>query len=133
MSTLRDIGVSAVINIGLTMLFLLSYVFVSLQPVNDRVYYPKLYIKGQRQGRPRASPRQLKAMEKYVNLEWWQYTRLLAWAKSALRKNEDDIIQHAGLDSAVFLRIFLVGSVAFFFPMLPLIGALHFSLIAIAD
>ena len=111
MTTLRDIGVSALINIGLVILFLVSFVVLSAQPVNDRVYYPKLYIKGIRKGRPRASPRQLKPIEKYFNLECAQYIRLFEWAKSALRRNEDDIIQHAGLDSAVFLRIFLVGLV----------------------
>lgn len=109
MTTLREIGVAALVNIGLTILFLLSFVFLSLQPVNDRVYYPKLYIKGLRKGRPRATPRQLKPIEKYVNLELNQYTRLFDWVKSALRKTENDIIQHAGLDSAVYLRIFLVG------------------------
>jgi hypothetical protein len=87
-----------------------------VQPVNDRVYFPKLYIKGVRKGRPRASPRQLKPIEKYFNLEFYQYMRLFEWAKSALRKNEDDIIQHAGLDSAVFLRVFLVGLVCIRLP-----------------
>lgn len=109
MTTLQDIGVSALVNIGLTILFLLSFVFLSIQPVNDIVYYPKLYIRGIRKERPRASPRPLKPVEKYVNLEVSHYMRLLDWAKSALRKTEDDIIQHSGLDSAVYLRIFLVG------------------------
>jgi hypothetical protein len=116
MATLRDIGVSALVNVGLVILFLLSFVFLSVQPVNDRVYFPKLYIKGVRKGRPRASPRQLKPIEKYFNLEFYQYMRLFEWAKSALRKNEDDIIQHAGLDSAVFLRVFLVGLVCIRLP-----------------
>jgi len=111
MTTLRDIGVAALVNIGVSILFLVSYVFLSLQPVNDRVYYPKLYIEGIRKGRPRASPRQLKPLEKYFNLEFYQYFNLVGWAKSALLKNENDLIQHAGLDSAVFLRIFLVGLV----------------------
>jgi len=115
MTTLRDIGVAALVNIGLSLLFLVSFVFLSLQPVNDRVYYPKLYIEGARKGRPRASPRQLRPLEKYFNLEFYQYFNLFDWAKSALRKNESDIIQHAGLDSAVFLRIFLVGLVFILF------------------
>lgn len=114
MTTLQDIGVSALVNIGLTILFLLSFVFLSIQPVNDIVYYPKLYIRGIRKERPRASPRPLKPVEKYVNLEVSHYMRLLDWAKSALRKTEDDIIQHSGLDSAVYLRIFLVGLVSLF-------------------
>ena len=109
MATLRDIGVSAVVNVGLTFLFLLAFLLLSLQPINDKVYHPKLYLKGTRKGRPRANPRQLKPMEKYFNLEIGQYTRVFEWANSALRKSEDYIIEHAGLDSAVFLRIFLVG------------------------
>lgn len=111
MTTLRDIGVAALVNIGLTIWFLLSFVFLSVQPVNDRVYYPKLYITGVRKGRPRASPRQLKPIERYFNLDFTQYMGLFEWAKSALRKTENEIIQHAGLDSAVYLRIFLVGLV----------------------
>lgn len=111
MTTLRDIGVAALINIGLSIVFLLSYVFLSLQPVNDRVYYSKLYIDGHRKSRPRASPRPLKPLERYFNLQFYQYFNVFEWAKAALRKDENELIKHAGLDSAVFLRIFLVGLV----------------------
>lgn len=111
MTTLRDIGVAAAINIGLTVVFLLSFVVLSLQPVNDRVYYAKQYIIGVRKGRPRASPRQ-QPLERYFNLDFTQYMGLFEWAKSALRKTEHEIIEHAGLDSAVYLRIFLVGLVS---------------------
>ena len=111
MTTFRDIGVAALINIGLTIWFILSFVFLSVQPVNDRVYHSKLYIMGVRKGRPRASLCQLKPVEKYFNLDFSNYNGLFDWAKSALRKTENDIIQHAGLNSAVFLRIFLVGLV----------------------
>lgn len=100
---------SALINTGITVLFLLGFLFLSVQPINDRVYHPKLYLKGTRKRWPRANTRQLKPIEKYVNLEVGQYLRVFEWAKSALRKTEQDIIEHAGLDSAVYLRIYLVG------------------------
>ena len=63
MTTLSDLAVSAAINISSALIFLLAFAILRLQPINDRVYYPKWYIKGvregeevRRRGRRRASP-----------------------------------------------------------------------------
>lgn len=108
MTTLQEIGVSALFNIGITSVFLLGFIVFSVQPINDRVYYPKLYIKGIRKRRPYGPP-QLKHRGVYFNMDIYQYLRVFHWARSALRKTEEEIIKHAGLDSAVYLHIYLVG------------------------
>jgi hypothetical protein len=44
MATLEDLGVSAFINILSAFVFLLLFAVLRIQPVNDRVYFPKLYL-----------------------------------------------------------------------------------------
>ncbi|RVW64407.1 CSC1-like protein [Vitis vinifera] len=105
MATLEDIGVSASINILSAFAFLLAFALLRIQPINDRVYFPKWYICG-----GRASPRRsANFVGKLVNLNFWTYLTFLNWMPQALRMSEAEIIQHAGLDSAVFLRIYTLG------------------------
>ncbi|KAG6717644.1 hypothetical protein I3842_04G111400 [Carya illinoinensis] len=72
MATLKDIEVAAAINILTAFAFFVAFAILRLQPVNDRVYFPKWYLKGLR-----SSPLNSGAL--------------------------------VGLDSAVYLRIYLVG------------------------
>ncbi|KAJ4953008.1 hypothetical protein NE237_029840 [Protea cynaroides] len=103
MASLEDIGVSAFINILSAFAFLLA--LLRIQPINDRVYFPKWYIKG-----VRSSPRHGRNLvAKFVNLDFRTYLTFLNWMPEALRKSEAELIDHAGLDSAVFLRIYLLG------------------------
>ncbi|KAI3996561.1 hypothetical protein MKX01_009393 [Papaver californicum] len=105
MASLADIGVSAFINIVFAFLFLLGFAFLRLQPINDRVYFPKWYLSG-----GRTSPRNRgNFVGKFVNLNFKTYLTFLNWMPQALRMSEDEIITHAGLDSAVFLRIYILG------------------------
>lgn len=105
MATLEDIGVSAAINLLSAFLFLLAFAFLRLQPINDRVYFPKWYFKGLRD-----SPTSGGAfVSKFVNLDFRSYLRFLNWMPEALRMPEPELIDHAGLDSAVYLRIYLLG------------------------
>ncbi|PKA65272.1 DNA-directed RNA polymerase III subunit RPC2 [Apostasia shenzhenica] len=105
MATLGDIGVSAAINILCAMAFLLAFAILRLQPINDRVYFPKWYLKG-----VRSSPTSSGAfVRKFVNLDYTSYLRFLAWMPAALKMPEPELIDHAGLDSAVYLRIYLLG------------------------
>jgi hypothetical protein len=46
MATLQDIAVSAAINSLSTIAFLVAFAIMRLQPINDRVYFPKWYLKG---------------------------------------------------------------------------------------
>ncbi|KAK2990521.1 hypothetical protein RJ640_019801, partial [Escallonia rubra] len=105
MAGLSDIGVAAAINILSAVIFLLAFAILRLQPVNDRVYFPKWYLKG-----IRASPTSAGAfVKKFVNLDVKMYIRFLNWMPAALRMPEPELIEHAGLDSAVYIRIYLLG------------------------
>lgn len=105
MATLSDIGVSALINILSAFAFLLAFALLRIQPVNDRVYFPKWYINGER-----ASPRRGgNFVAKFVNLDFKTYLTFLNWMPQALKMSETQLINHAGLDSAVFLRIYILG------------------------
>ncbi|KAH7833754.1 hypothetical protein Vadar_009374 [Vaccinium darrowii] len=105
MATLGDIGVSALINILGAFAFLLAFALLRIQPINDRVYFPKWYITG-----GRTSPRNSRNfVGKFVNLNLWTYLTFLNWMPQALKMSETELINHAGLDSAVFLRIYTLG------------------------
>ncbi|GLT33550.1 hypothetical protein SLA2020_081260 [Shorea laevis] len=105
MATIGDVGVSAVINLLGAFIFLLAFAILRLQPFNDRVYFSKWYRTGLRSSSmlPRASVR------KFVNLDYRSYLRFLNWMPEAMRMPELELIDHAGLDSAVYLRIYLLG------------------------
>lgn len=103
MATLGDIGVSGLINILGAFAFLLAFAVLRLQPINDRVYFTKWYICGKRSS-PRGG-----GLGKFVNLNIRTYFTFLNWMPQALKMSEADIINHAGLDSAVFLRIYILG------------------------
>ncbi|KAH6795903.1 hypothetical protein C2S51_036889 [Perilla frutescens var. frutescens] len=105
MATFSDIGVAAGINILFAVAFLVAFAILRLQPLNDRVYFPKWYLKGLR-----SSPMQSGSfVTKFVNLDWRSYIRFLNWVPDALKMPEPELIDHAGLDSAVYLRIYLLG------------------------
>ncbi|PON84521.1 Calcium-dependent channel [Trema orientale] len=105
MATLGDIAVGAAINILSAFAFFLIFAVLRIQPVNDRVYFPKWYLKGLR-----SSPLHAGAfISKFVNLDFRSYARFLNWMPAALKMPEPELIDHAGLDSAVYLRIYLIG------------------------
>ncbi|ESW14002.2 hypothetical protein PHAVU_008G210700 [Phaseolus vulgaris] len=105
MASLSDIGLAAAINILSAFTFLLAFALLRIQPINDRVYFPKWYLKGLR-----SSPLQAGLfVSKFVNLDFKSYISFLSWMPSALQMPEPELIDHAGLDSAVFLRIYLLG------------------------
>jgi hypothetical protein len=105
MATLKDIEVAAAINILSAFAFFVAFAILRLQPINDRVYFPKWYLKGLRN-----SPLSTGAfVGKFVNLDFRAYLRFLNWMPAALQMPEPELIEHAGLDSAVYLRIYLVG------------------------
>ncbi|KAK7320518.1 hypothetical protein VNO77_30065 [Canavalia gladiata] len=105
MASLGDIGLAAAINILSAVAFLLAFAILRIQPINDRVYFPKWYLKGLR-----SSPLQAGAfVSKFVNLDFKSYIRFLSWMPAALQMPEPELIDHAGLDSAVYLRIYLLG------------------------
>ncbi|KAG8068901.1 hypothetical protein GUJ93_ZPchr0005g15291 [Zizania palustris] len=105
MGSLSDIGVAAGINILSALGFLLAFAVLRIQPINDRVYFPKWYLKG-----TRSSPRHLGTVfSKFVNADLSTYIRFLNWMPAALQMPEPELVEHAGLDSAVYVRIYLLG------------------------
>ncbi|XP_057955859.1 CSC1-like protein At3g21620 isoform X2 [Malania oleifera] len=105
MATLSDIAVAATINILTACAFFVAFAVLRIQPLNDRVYFPKWYLKGLR-----SSPIHSGAfVQKFVNLDFRSYMRFLSWMPAALQMPEPELVDHAGLDSAVYLRIYLTG------------------------
>ncbi|RYR00213.1 hypothetical protein Ahy_B07g088322 isoform A [Arachis hypogaea] len=105
MASLGDIGLAAAINLLSALTFLIAFAVLRIQPINDRVYFPKWYLKGLR-----TSPLHSGAfVSKFVNLDFNSYIRFLNWMPAALQMPEPELIDHAGLDSAVYLRIYLLG------------------------
>ncbi|VAH00615.1 unnamed protein product [Triticum turgidum subsp. durum] len=105
MATIKDIGVGAAFNIVTATIFLLIFAFLRLQPINDRIFFPKWYLKGMRDSPSSAGA----AVTKYVNLNVRSYLKFLSWMPAALKMPEEELIEHAGLDSVVYLRIYLTG------------------------
>ena len=107
MANLKDIGVSAAINLLSAFAFLVVFAILRIQPVNDRVYFPKWYRKG-----VRSSPTHSGTFaNKFVNLDLRTYLRFLSWMPDALKMPESELVDHAGLDSVAYLRIYLLGFV----------------------
>ncbi|KAG6438339.1 hypothetical protein SASPL_103279 [Salvia splendens] len=107
MASVQDIVVAASINLLAALAFLLAFAFLRLQPFCDRVYFPKWYKKGIRE-----SPKKSGALKKFVNLDFRTYLRFWKWMPEALRMPEPELIEHAGLDAAVCVRIYLLGFIA---------------------
>lgn len=106
MASLEDIAVSAFINILSAIGFLVAFAVLRVQPINSRVFYPKLYINGSRSS-PRGS---MNGVLRFVNFNIWSYVvSFLSWMPEALKMSQTEIIQHAGLDSAIYLRIYILG------------------------
>ncbi|CAN8246303.1 unnamed protein product [Cochlearia groenlandica] len=104
MATLGDIGVSAGINIFTAFIFFIIFAVLRLQPFNDRVYFSKWYLK-----RLRTSPANGGGGARFVNLDLRSYFKFLNWMPEALKMPERELVDHAGLDSVVYLRIYLLG------------------------
>ncbi|KAL9269318.1 CSC1-like protein, partial [Drosera capensis] len=124
MASLQDIVVSAAVNLGSALAFLNAFAILRLQPVNDRVYFPKWYLKG-----IRGSPSHSRGpVTKFVNLDWRMYIRFLNWA---LRMLEPELVEHAGLDSVAYIRIYLLGCLENFYDLIVAAYALHMQLAVI--
>lgn len=88
MATLADIGLSAAINIITAFIFLIAFAILRLQPFNDRVYFPKWYLKGLR-----SSPATSGAfVSKFINLGYQSYIKFLNWMSDALKMSEPKLI-----------------------------------------
>ncbi|KAK8486716.1 hypothetical protein V6N11_069078 [Hibiscus sabdariffa] len=105
MASLQDIATAASINLLSAFGFLMAFAILRLQPFNDRVYFPKWYKKGIRSSPTRSGA----SASKFVNLDCRTYFTFLNWMPAALRMPEPELIDHAGLDSVAYIRIYLLG------------------------
>ncbi|KAL3509832.1 hypothetical protein ACH5RR_029233 [Cinchona calisaya] len=105
MATISDISIAASINILSAFAFFVAFAVLRIQPINDRVYFPKWYLKGLRSNLLQSGA----FVHKFVNLDFQSYLRFLNWMPAAIQMPEPELIDHAGLDSAVYLRIYLTG------------------------
>ncbi|CAA0815522.1 CSC1-like protein [Striga hermonthica] len=105
MANLQDIATSAYINLISVLAFLMGFAILRLQPANDRVYFAKWYKEGKR-----SSPKSLgTSWRKFINLDFRTYLMFWNWMPEALRMPEHELIDHAGLDSVAYMRIYLLG------------------------
>ncbi|KAI3994886.1 hypothetical protein MKX01_037437 [Papaver californicum] len=86
MASLGDIGLAAAINILSAFAFLVAFAGLRHSPAGTGA-----------------------AVSKFVNLDLRSYLKFLNWMPAALKMPEPELIEHAGLDSAVYLRIYLLG------------------------
>lgn len=105
-------GVASVVIIGL-------FSILKNQPLNARVYFAKWQLKGEKVG-PTGSLPAGTGIRRYINLDAKSYIHVMDWIKDCLRMPEAELIDHAGLDSAVFLRLILLGYVELKCSLLPL-------------
>ncbi|KAG0616508.1 hypothetical protein M758_5G121000 [Ceratodon purpureus] len=109
MTSLNDIGISALVNCGSALVFFLCFIIFQVQPMNDRVYHPKLYIKDkERKGSP-TSRSHRRYLERYFESDCRPYLMSFKWISAALRMSEQNLIEHAGLDAVIYLRIYKIG------------------------
>ncbi|PKA67154.1 DNA-directed RNA polymerase III subunit RPC2 [Apostasia shenzhenica] len=105
MATFGDVCMAAAINILSAFAFFVAFAILRLQPFNDRVYFPKWYLKG-----IRSSPTHSGGyVKKFINLDFRTYLRFLSWMPAALKMPEPELIDHAGFDSVVYIRIYVLG------------------------
>ncbi|XP_022720647.1 calcium permeable stress-gated cation channel 1-like isoform X2 [Durio zibethinus] len=105
MATIQDIGVAAAIYLLSAFIFFLAFAILRLQPLNDRFYFPKWYLMDLRSTPSRSGA----FVRKFVNLDFRSYLRFLNWMPEAVKMPEPELVNHAGLDSVVYLRIYLIG------------------------
>ncbi|XP_039048119.1 CSC1-like protein At4g02900 [Hibiscus syriacus] len=113
MASLRDIATAAAINLLSAFGFLMAFAILRIQPFNDRVYFPKWYKKGIRSSPTRSGG----SASKFVNLDCRTYCTFLNWMPAALRMPEPELVEHAGLDSVAYIRIYLLGHLKIFVPL----------------
>ncbi|KAG0577950.1 hypothetical protein KC19_5G194100 [Ceratodon purpureus] len=106
-------------NTLLSVVFLICYAFLKNQPLNLRVYFPRLFVKGEEDNlyEYAACKSGKGKLARYVNVNWRSYLRSFNWILISLKKTEEQLIEDVGLDSTVLVRIFLLG-LKIFVPML---------------
>ncbi|KAL3682931.1 hypothetical protein R1sor_000953 [Riccia sorocarpa] len=107
---LSDVLASFAINGTVSVVLITLFSIFKNQPLNVRVYFSKWQLKGERVGpinyMPAVCP---KGIRRYLNLDAKSYTHVMDWIKECLKMSEAELIDHGGLDAAVFLRLISLG------------------------
>lgn len=104
--TESDLLTALWINVVTAVAFFTFYVILKNLPVNFRVYYPRRYLKGQVE---HVDDLRDSGDKEHHGVGWRSYLRIMDSIMSIWRMTETEFIERYGLDSAVLLRIFLLG------------------------
>lgn len=109
-----DVVTSAWINVVTSIVILLAFAVLKNQPMNARVYFPKWFLELHKRSAGSAggfdpASRTTNPIGRFLNLNVKSYAHVMDWIWTTLRMPEMELIEHAGLDSAVLLRVFLLG------------------------
>lgn len=98
-------------NTLLSVVFLICYTVLKNQPLNLRVYFPRLFMRGEEDSLNEyvACKSGKGRLARYVNVNWRSYLYSFNWIWVSLKKTEEQLIEDVGLDSTVLVRIFLLG------------------------
>jgi hypothetical protein len=108
MSSIQDMLGGLAINSATSVAMICAYAVLKDQPINRRVYYAKWVKMGVDAGPQNANPKN-RRVGRYINLNLRNYLHVMDWIKHSLSMSEEELIHHAGLDSAIFLRLLLLG------------------------
>lgn len=110
MSSVQDIVTSLTINSVTSVALVAAYAVLKNQPINTRVYFAKWVKMGSEAG-PMNCNTKGRRIGRYINLNLRTYIHVMDWIRSSLRMPEAELIDHSGLDSAIYLRMLLLGYV----------------------
>ena len=96
-------------NTLFSVVFLIFFAILKNQPLNLRVYFPRLFVRGEEDGIAGYGDGKGSRVARYVNLNWRSYFLSFNWVVLSLKKTEAELIEDVGLDATVLVRIFLLG------------------------
>ncbi|CAM6101640.1 unnamed protein product [Calypogeia fissa] len=117
MSSVQDIVASLIINSASSVALICAYAVLKNQPVNTRVYFARKAKLGLQDAGPDGPNQKNRRLGRYINLNPRSYIHIMDWIRSSLKMSEAELIEKAGLDSVVYLRMLLLG-IQIFVPMM---------------
>ncbi|KAL3682930.1 hypothetical protein R1sor_000952 [Riccia sorocarpa] len=110
MTGASDVLTSFAINGILSVVLITLFSVFKNQPLNVRVYYSKWQLKGDKACPTKHIPTvSSNGIRRYLNLDAKSYIHVMDWIKECLKMPEAELIDHGGLDAAVFLRLISLG------------------------
>ncbi|CAM6106765.1 unnamed protein product [Calypogeia fissa] len=117
MTSVEDIVTSLIINSASSVALICAYAVLKNQPVNTRVYFARKAKMGLQDAGPDGPNQKNRRVGRYINLNPRSYIHIMDWIRSSLKMSEAELIEKAGLDSAVYLRMLLLG-IQIFVPLM---------------